>query len=170
MKKLMTYLLTALLMSSCSYAFNMSLRNSAELDIPFVSVQSNIDRDIGAVFIWGGVIVNTVISDSGSYLEVVQMPLDKYGKIVDPAISHGRFIVFSPSQLDSSQHAYGYLLSVAGVLIKGVDSSIDGRDYTYPVMEATGIRIWDKIEGKVPAAKFPSELSTVFPWSITSPQ
>jgi starvation-inducible outer membrane lipoprotein len=165
MKNLIICMLTALVLSSCSYAFKDKLRKSAETDIPFPSVQSNIERDIGSVFIWGGVIVNAVISDSINYLEVAQTPLDKYGKIINPEYSEGRFILYSPGGFDPSEYYNGLLLSVTGFLITGADSKVEGKDYTYPVMEAIVTRAWDELEGEIPPAYFPSGLSKQFQWS-----
>jgi len=143
---------------------------SAEEDIPFTFTQNNINRDIGAVFIWGGVIANSVFSDSGSYLEIVQTPLNKYGKIVNPRVSEGRFILYSPARLDSHIYRKGRLLSVIGIIVKGVESTMGEEPYTYPVMEAIEIRPWDMMEGDIPHAGFPRGLSNLFPWSLTSPQ
>jgi starvation-inducible outer membrane lipoprotein len=168
MKNLVTCILITLFLSSCSYAFKESLRKSSEEDIPFSSAQSNIERDTGAVFIWGGVIVNSVISESGNYLEVVQTPLNKYGKVVDPGVSEGRFIVYSPSGIDPDEYVNGRLISVIGFLIKGVDSHVDGAAYTYPVVEAIEIRPWDMMEGETPRAFFPAEMSRTFQWNMPS--
>jgi len=170
MKKLITYILVSILLSSCSYAFNETLRRSAEEDIPFTYTQTNINRDIGAVFIWGGVIANSVFYDTGSYLEIVQTPLNKYGKIVDPRVSEGRFILFTPTRLDSNVYRNARMLSVIGVIVKGFESTLDGKPYTYPVMEAIEIRPWDMMEGDLPHAGFPQHLSRIFPWSVTSPE
>lgn len=157
-------------MSSCSHAFKESLRKTAEDDIPFTSVQSNIDRDTGAVFIWGGVIVNAVISDTINYLEIVQTPLNKYGKIINPEYSEGRFVLYSPAGFGRDEYHEGRLISVLGFLIRGVDSSVDGQPYTYPVMEAIEIRLWGDMEGNIPHASFPSQLSRMFPWNISEPR
>ena len=170
MKKLISYVLALLLLSSCSYAFNDTLRKSAEEDIPFTYTQSDIERDIGAVFIWGGTVVNSEFSDTESYIEVVQSPLNKYGKIVDPRVSEGRFILYSPTRLDSEVYRNGRMLSVIGIIVKGIESTLDGTPYTYPVMEAINVRAWDMIDEDIPKASFPQGLSKLFPWSLTPPK
>lgn len=170
MKKLSAFLVLALLLSSCTYAFNEGTREEAE-DIPFISVQASINRNVGSVFLWGGVVVNSISAESGVYIEVAQSPLSTHGKIINPQFTHGRFIIYRPDSVASEsliddKLIRGKTLSVAGVLIKGYASIVDGQAYTLPVIEARDIRPWDEVVRDVPASSIPSTLSVIFPWSI----
>jgi len=165
MTKLIAFLLAAFALSSCTYAFEKNIRDSAEVDIPFTSVQSSIERDTGAVFIWGGVIVNSVFTGSGNFMEVVQTPVDKYGKIVNTHQSEGRFLVYSPSKLSPEDYRIGRLISVAGFLIRGAEAEVSGRPYTYPLLEAINISLWEDMEGEIPSAYFPPDTESIFPWT-----
>ena len=167
MKKLLLMTLIAFALSSCSYAFRDSVRKEAEYALPFISVQADNERCIGYIFIWGGIIANTINTDSGSYMEIVQTPLSKYGRIASPDVRQGRFIVYSTLPLDEQDYRAGRMMSVAGKHIKGIASTLDGKPYTYPLLEAIQLRLWGDIKGEAPAPGFPASPETFFPWDIS---
>lgn len=167
MRKMSIFIILAALLSSCTYAFNDKIRDEAD-DIPFISVQTNINRNVGSVFIWGGVIINSISADSGTYIEIAQTPLTKHGKIINSQFTQGRFIAYKPSSLapkmlTEDELVRGKSLSVAGVLIKSFESTVEGRAYDIPLLEAMDIRLWDEIAEDVPVSSLTSDLSGLSP-------
>lgn len=142
MKRFPPYLLCVLLLASCAHAISEGLRREAVTDVPFGTVRLNIEDYQGRTFIWGGFIVNTVGKDKGAYMEIVQNPLDRYGRVVDTDVSEGRFIGFSEKGLDPLIYKKGRLVTVAGELTGGMRKERDGTTYLYPVLRLKEIRLW----------------------------
>ena len=130
------------LLSSCAHAFRDNVRKQAEKDILFVDVQNTIELNIGYTFIWGGTIANIVSSGEGSTIEVIQTPLNTNGKIIDLAVTEGRFIVFDPEKLDVSEYFIGQTLTVAGILTGVQTGTVDGIPYSYPKIETIATKLW----------------------------
>lgn len=142
MKRYLLYLLFVLLLASCAHAISEGLRKEAVTDVPFSAVRMNIEDYKGRTFVWGGFIVNTVSKDEGTYMEVVQNPLNRYGRIVDTDVSGGRFLGFSEKQLDPLIYEKGRLVTVAGELTGSLQAERDGTTYLYPVLRLMEIRLW----------------------------
>ena len=139
-------------LTSCGHAFHSKIRYQVEEGIIFTSAQKNIDNNVGFVFIWGGIIVNSIGSDGASgYLELAQTPLDKYERIINPDVSWGSFAVMVPNGYDSWELAPGRMISVAWILTRGINASRPSSGqiapYTYPVLEAMEIRRWGIFKG-----------------------
>lgn len=147
MRKLITCLLAISILTSCGHAFVSNIRYQVEEGIVFTSAQEHIDRNVGFMFIWGGIIVNSVSAGDGGYLELAQTPLDKHERIINSEVSWGGFVVFVPSGFEKDELRPGQMISVAGVLTRGVKGLRHGQPYTYPVIESIEIRTWGRHKG-----------------------
>ena len=131
-----------ILLSSCAHAFRDNIRKQAEKDISFIDALNTIELNIGYTFIWGGTIASITITEAGSVMEVIQTPLNKYGKIIDLSVSEGRFIVLDPVKLDASDYFIGRTLTVAGILTGVRKGTTDGVPYGYPKLETIATELW----------------------------
>jgi outer membrane lipoprotein len=100
--------------------------------VPFRTVRENIEDYVGKQFVWGGFIARNRLTDEGTYLEVVQNPTNRYGRVVDTDMSEGRFLVFSKREMDPLIYEKGRVVTVAGTLKEAKTVTINGREYTYP--------------------------------------
>lgn len=155
MKKLIVLALTAALLTSCAHAFSEKVRKQENKGIPFLTAQMTIEQNIGYTFIWGGTIAGITVNEKGTYIEVVQTPLNKNGKVINIEVSAGRFVIFDPGQLDASVYHPGSVLSVAGILIGSINSTLDGKPYTYPLLENLQMILWS-IKASTPEPKLPA--------------
>lgn len=169
MRNIIALAFILLMTTSCTHAISSPIRAAAEKEGSFTSVKTNIDGNIGSTFIWGGIIANTVGSESGSYIEVIQSPLDKYGDIIDPDASYGRFLVSSPRFLDPLIFEKGRLITVAGILTKPVTGNIAGKPYVYPLIEALEIHLWKDVVEVTPIYLLPMPTTIISPWIIITP-
>jgi outer membrane lipoprotein len=117
-------------------------RTQAVKDVPFRIVKENIEKYKGSVFIWGGFIVRTRNTPEGTFIEVVQNPIDRYGSIVDTDISEGRFLALHKKYLDPLIYEKGRLITVAGTLIDSKKITRKKVEYVYPVLEVKELYLW----------------------------
>lgn len=130
-------------MLSCAHAISKKHRAIAIRDVPFRTVKADIGNYTGSMFIWGGFIAAVRNTEEGTYLEVVQNPIDKYGYVLDTDVSGGRFLALSEEDLDPLIYERGRVLTIAGEL-KG-DKKVKIRkdkDYVYPVLEIIELNLW----------------------------
>lgn len=142
----MLALMAVVMMSSCSHVISEQTRKSARHDVTFTQVAKDPLMYDGSLFIWGGVIVKTKITDSGATIEVRQSPLDSYGTPKDTDVSEGRFLVKSDRHLDPLIFEKDREVTVAGVLTGTARGRIGDTEYEYPVLEAREIYLWKEDE------------------------
>lgn len=135
------------LLSSCVHVISKPMVQEAAgtRGVPFTAVIKDIDGFRGKTFIWGGFIVSTENTGEGTYIEVVQNPIDGYGRIKDPDQSGGRFLAFSDSQLDPLIFGRGRELTVAGELVGKKKRSFGDTEYVYPVIQIKEQHLWREI-------------------------
>lgn len=131
--------MAAAILASCAHAISEETRKSARKDVSFGEVVKDPFMYEGSLFIWGGVIVKTKITESGSMMEVRQAPLDAYGNIRNPDVSQGRFLVRADKHLDPLIFEDGREVTVAGVLTGTAKGHIGDAEYVFPVLEAREI-------------------------------
>jgi outer membrane lipoprotein len=142
MKKLLILCILSAFIVSCAHVISREYRDSASLDIPFSSLVRDPGKYLDEVFILGGIIVESRISDQGSEIEVVHTPVDRFGNIVDKDISEGRFLITSPKYLDPSIYRKDRAVTVAGVLKGSRTKQLGGIEYSYPIIEARELYLW----------------------------
>ncbi len=147
MKRIVSLFLI-ILAAACAPVISKGLRSKAA-HVPFEVVRRDPLRYMGQTFIWGGTIANVTHAVEGSYLEVVQNPLDSRDEVKETDVSHGRFLVLSKTFLDPLLYKRGRVVSVAGVLSGTRQGKIGGLNYLYPVLSAEEMHLFS--ERRTPA-------------------
>lgn len=101
------------------------------------------------LFILGGVIVGTKLTEEGSQIEALFVPVDKYGNLEDPARYGGRFLAIYPKSrglLDPMIYKKGREITIAGDFSEARQAKIDEMSYTYPVFIIRQIHLWDEYQ------------------------
>jgi outer membrane lipoprotein len=142
MKRISLAIALALLLSGCVHAMSQESVRKSVKNVPFSEVASNTFFYEGKLFIWGGIIVGTTLTEEGTFIEVVQTPLNRYGVINDTDVSEGRFLVRSRKFLDPLIYEEGRYITVAGVLKGSEKRPLGKTDYVYPVLEAKELYLW----------------------------
>ena len=140
MRRALIIIFALSLLSSCA-AISKETRSKA-LYVPFPEVKDNIDKYKGSLFIWGGSIVKTELTNQGAIVEVVQKPVNKYGEIVDEDISGGRFLALYKGHLDPMIYRKQRDITVAGTLIGREERKIGETTLVYPVLEVVELYLW----------------------------
>ncbi len=136
-------LLVALL--SCAPVFKKEIMDTALIDVPLSSIRQNPDAYRGRVFILGGLIVSTKITENGSLIEAVYVSVDSLGYLKDAKYANGRFLAIFPSGLlDPLIYRQGREITVAGKFVEIQTGKIGEMQYAYPFFEIKDIHLWEE--------------------------
>ncbi len=133
-----------LLMQSCTYAISPDLANRADKTIPFEAIEQDPDLYKGKILIVGGIISQTTSVKRGVLIEVLQKPLDYWGKPRRTTASGGSFLVYSPAPLDPLVYSAGREITVAGEVAGTRSKTLDDREYPYPILLSKELKLWPK--------------------------
>lgn len=138
-------LLTALL--SCAPVLRQEIIEKATVDVQFSSIRQHPDLYKGKVFILGGLIVGTKLTERGSLIEAVYISADTRGYLKDVRPTNGRFMAIYPKDrgiLDPLIYKEGREITIAGEFIETQTGRIGDMEYAYPVFEIKDIYLWEE--------------------------
>jgi len=101
------------------------------------------------LFILGGVIVDTKLTEKGSQIEVLYIPVNSSGYLRDSQRYQGRFLaVYSRSKgiLDPMIYKKGREITLAGDFVEVRKGKIDEMEYSYPVFEVRQIYLHEEYQ------------------------
>ncbi len=147
MKKIVFAVLAALLLSACSPVLSRELMRQGTRDISFDQLQGTPDAYKGRLFILGGVIADTRLSEQGSQIEALYVPVDSYGYLKTWDHRQGRYLAMYPKSkglLDPVMFKKGREITFAGEFVDIRKGKIDEMEYSYPVFEIRQIYLWQE--------------------------
>jgi outer membrane lipoprotein len=107
-------------------------------------VAENPEPYADAAFLWGGVIVNSSNTQSGTQIEVLAYPLNSSQQPDPDRSTNGRFLVIDERYLETLDYAPGRLLTVGGTMNGTSSGQIGDATYVYPVIVPDQMRLWPK--------------------------
>lgn len=135
------------MLSACAPVLNRELMREGVRNVPLSQLRENPDANQGKLFILGGVIVDTKVTDKGSLIEVLAVPVSKLGYLRDLEQYEGRFLALYPrtsGMLDPIIYKKGREITLAGVFQENRKGKIDEMEYVYPVFEIRQIYLWEE--------------------------
>ncbi len=142
MKKIAILFGVSLFLQSCTYAISPEMTDQADRTLTFQQLQADPDTFKGKIIILGGIIDLTTNTKQGTVIEVVEKPLDYWGKPKRTDKTGGRFLVVHIGYLDPMIYAPGREITVAAE-IEGTRSKALGElEYSYPVVVAKELKLW----------------------------
>jgi outer membrane lipoprotein len=147
MRSLRIIAIVVLMLGGCSPVLNRDLMNQGvrEFQLGYLVETPEVFKD--HLFILGGVIVDTKLTETGSQIEALFIPVNAYGDLKDTGRYQGRFLaVYSRSKglLDPLIYKKGREITLAGDFIGVRKGKIDELEYTYPVFEIRQIYLWEE--------------------------
>lgn len=127
---------------SCAPVVSRELRERAERDLSFSALLRDPDRYEGRIVILGGIIASSLNTDEGTYIEVVQQPLDYRGIPEDTDVTEGRFLILYEGYLDKVIYSEGKKVTVAGVVIGKRVRLLEEMEYPYPLIKSREIHLF----------------------------
>lgn len=131
----------------CAHVISKELREKADEEISFAALLKDPDRYAGRFVILGGIIASSLNTEEGTYIEVVQNPLDSRGRPEYSDVSGGRFLILTEGYLDSAIYSQGKRVTVAGKVIGKRVRPLGEIQYTYPLIKSSEIHLFTSSYG-----------------------
>jgi outer membrane lipoprotein len=135
-------LLLLMVLSGCAHVISEETRKQIDPNIAFSDVKKNPDPFIGKKVLVGGKVVAVRNASGSGQMEVVQFDLDEVGFPMEVSRSAGRFIATSPDFIDPAIYRTGGLITLAGEVKGKKVGTIDGAEYTFPLIGIKEIFAW----------------------------
>lgn len=144
--KIFVLLLLAAAVSSCAAPIASQYRKEATPGLTFPMVYQDPAAHKGSFVIWGGSVIKTITTASGSEMFVLETPLGSRDWPESIEYSRGRFIVTSTYNLDPLVYHRGKRVTVAGEVVgaRQIKGKKSGVTFTYPVVQAKQIYLWKR--------------------------
>ena len=142
MKKIAFLMSVALFFQGCSYAISPELAKRADKTIPFETLARDPDPYKGKLVILGGIITQTTPLKKVTLIEVLQKPLDYWGKPRRTDTSGGKFLVYYSSYLDPLVYAPERELTVAAEVEGTRSKALGDIEYSYPLVLSKELKLW----------------------------
>jgi outer membrane lipoprotein len=144
MKIMVALSAVTLLLQGCTYAISPEMSARADKTISFEMIQADPDTFKGKIVLLGGTIAQTTNTGQGTVIEVVQKPLDYWGKPKRTDRTGGRFLVVSSGYLDAMIFSPGRAITVAAEVAGTRDKALGEADYSYPVVIVRELKLWER--------------------------
>ncbi len=139
--------LTVLSFLGCAHVISQELRQSADKGITAAELFKNPDIHKGKMVILGGAIVHSLNMPDGTYIEVLQKPLDYRGRPENTDISHGRFLILYDGYLDPAIYSQGREITVAGEVVGKRVQALGEIQYSYTLVKARELHLLEPSSG-----------------------
>lgn len=145
MKKGVIIIAAVLFLTACAPVLSRDLMREGTRDVPMTRFQTTPEAYKGQLFILGGVIVDTRLTEQGSEIEALYVPVDSSGDLEEGEHAGGRFLALLPKakgMLDPEVYKKGREVTLAGEFVETRKGKIDEMEYTYPVFNIRQIYLW----------------------------
>ncbi len=141
--KFLLFLFSLFLILSCS-PFSRQALKQVDLKQPFSDIQKAPGKYINKNVLWGGQIIETKVGKDGTFITVMDKPLDFEKRPEEGDVSDGRFIVRYPGFLDPAIYKPGREVSVIGTITGHVVQPVGELQYNYPLVESKQLHLWER--------------------------
>lgn len=144
--KIFIYAAIALL-TACS-GVSSNIQSAPAGNIQLKQVVASVETYKGTPVRWGGKIIKVSNYETHSSLQIVQFPLNRYGRPVAATPSQGRFISQSKNFLDPEIYQEGTMVTFVGTVRDEETIKVDQKTLTLPVIDISDSHLWvDKYSG-----------------------
>ena len=127
---------------SCTHPISENLRAQIDPNLAFNDLMESPNLNLEKSVMFGGVIVQTRNFDNHTEIEVIQKDLDSFGHPSREDKTEGRFIFVKEGFLEPEVYAKGRYITGAGQLKGTRIEKIDNKNYKYPLIEVTELKLW----------------------------
>ncbi len=133
-----------LLVQGCTYAISPEMTAQADKTLTFRQLQADPDTFKGKIIILGGTIEQISNTPQGTVLEIIEKPLDYWGKPKRTDKTGGYFLAVHPGYLDALVYAPGREITVAAEIAGTRSKALGEREYSYPVVIVKELKLWER--------------------------
>jgi len=142
MMKIGLLFLSLLCFAACSPAIPERYLARLPRSAPYPAVKGTPEPYLGAFAVWGGTIGAVRNSPEGTYIEIIESPLDGKGRPASMEKTRGRFLALIPRFAEPELYVEGKEITVAGT-VRGMEKRPLGEIlYAYPVLLSEYDHLW----------------------------
>ena len=145
-KTFFTALISLLLMTSCAPVLKKDLIKSGALDINPAALRQETSQYVGQLYILGGIIAKTTVTEQGSLIEALYVPVNSKGYFKEKLSSSWRFLALYKGDefLDPLIFDEKREITIAGEFKGTRKGMIDEVEYIFPLFEIKEIHLWEE--------------------------
>lgn len=147
MRKALALVIAFFFATSCTSVITGELMDRGIRDFSLNDLVSRPEAYQGRLFIFGGIIANTTVTNDGSLVEALFVPVDSLGNLKDMSRQTARFLALYPQEkgvLDPVIYRKDGQVTIAGTF-RGVKTGrIDRMDYVFPEFVIDEIYLWEE--------------------------
>ncbi|WKZ23423.1 MAG: Slp family lipoprotein [Candidatus Brocadiaceae baterium WH-1] len=141
-RKLLITLSLLATIAGCAPVISKQLRQQIEPDLTAEDILKDPDRYTGKVFMVSGTILETEITEEGTFIKILHRPATFRGRPKDVDESAGRFLALTDRYLDPVVYAKDRSITVAGEILGKRTLPLGKIQYDYPLIHAREIYLW----------------------------
>jgi len=150
-KRIAVALILLFILPGCTSVLSTRVVQEADDKVTFTDLQKQPERYRESLVILGGQIVQTVVKESETWVQVLQLPLGAQQRPDNTASSQGRFIVIFKRFADPLVYEKGRKITVAGVVQGGQVITLNDRPHNVPVLLERETYLWKTEDYYYPA-------------------
>lgn len=127
------------LLIGCAHVVPPESRRTVEPGLTPEMLFENPDLYRGKTVMLGGVVISSKNTSEGSYLEILERPLDSLERPRDVDVSRGRFLILSEKYLETAIFTQGREVTVVGEMMGSERRPLGESEYTYPLIKSREI-------------------------------
>ena len=138
-------ILAGFILSSCAPVLREDVMKAGDINVNLSDMVREPAHYKGKLFILGGIIADTKLSDRGSVIEALYVPVNSRGYLKSETPG-GRFKAILPrdkGELDPLVFKKDREITLAGVFMGTSVEKTGKSQYTYPLFEIRDIYLWD---------------------------
>ncbi len=135
-------------LAGCAHVVSRELREQVDRWLLPADLFKEPDAFKGKLVILGGVIAGASNAKEGTYIEVVQKPLNRQGRPKDTDFSYGRFLILYEGYLETSIYTAGREITVAGEVLGKKERPMGETKYSYLLIKSKELYLFDRMRDR----------------------
>ncbi len=133
-----------LAVSSCTPVMSTAVRSQTDTTVSFAQLLAKPEAYTERVVIFGGDILHTRNVEQGTYLEILQKPLDSSHQPQFTDHTGGRFMAWCAQYLDPAVYKADRQITIAGRVLGSHTGQVGEVEYRYPLLDCLEIHLWSQ--------------------------
>jgi outer membrane lipoprotein len=145
MRKIILLAVSLVILTSCASVLKKDLMREGIRDFSFQELVSNPDAYKGKLFVLGGIIAQTTLTDRDSVIEALYVPVDSAGYLKNihaPTMRFQALFTREHGILDPLIYRANRQITLAGTFTGVEQRKLEQMSYTYPVFKIVQIYLW----------------------------
>lgn len=143
------FLIATIPINGCARPFSEEALVKVNRSISFSDLKHDPEKYKGIWLLLAGVIVGSKNTKEGTFIEILQKPMDRDGRPLETDATEGRFVVQSDRFLDGAVYHRGRGLSVIAEVMGRKEMPLDEILYSYPLLMIKEVHLWEPSSGPI---------------------